>query len=409
MALFEFLRRLFGARRRADAGLEPRIRQLLTVLHRAGLEPTAIELADVLWLAAQLSPTPSPAPASAPAPDPTQAGQDVTPKAAQDTKPATVPPADASRHRDGSPQAALYPHAGSLGGGLAARPFRAPAVPLLPNALNLGRALRPLHRKRPSRTHRVLDEEATVQRIAEQRLWQPVLMGAPERWFELALVLDQGASMRVWQPLLAELCRLLTYNGAFRSVRVWYLDTDADSARLQVGENPANRRSCRPEELLAPGGRRLILVVSDCISRAWHTRGGVNQWLRQWSAQSPLAVLQMLPPRLWPRTALGRGVETRWYATAPGLPNTRLSMQDADMLAPDEAGGEETALLDSPLKLPVLALEREAVLRLDRSTERQGFCLGGGHAVYRRHPLRRPRSTDYTRYGCVGKAFAVVF
>jgi len=204
MALFEFLRRLFGARLRADVGLEPRIRQLLTVLHRAGLEPTAVELADLLWLAAQLSPPPSPAPASAPALDPTQAGQDVTPKAAQDTKPSAAPPAGASRYRPESLQAALYPHAGSLGSGLAAQPFRAPAVPLLPNALNLGRALRPLHRKQPSRTRRIMDEEATVQSIAEQRLWQPVLMGAPERWFELALVagprrLDAGLASLCWR------------------------------------------------------------------------------------------------------------------------------------------------------------------------------------------------------------------
>ena len=362
MALFEFLCRLFGNRPRADTDLEPRIRQLLTVLHRAGLEPTAIELADVLWLAAQLSPTPAPASTRTPALDPSRAVPDSVSKSTPDTPSSVPPPTETSRPRTKSPQAALYPHAGSLGGGLAARPFRAPAVPLLPNALKLGRALRPLHRKRPSRTRRVLDEEATVQRIAEQRLWQPVLVGAPERWFDLTLVLDQGASMRVWQPLLAELCRLLTYNGAFRSVQVWYLDTEADSARLRVGENPTYRRASKPEELLAPVGRRLILVVSDCISRAWHTRDGVTQWLRQWSAQSPLAVLQMLPPRLWLRTALGRGVETRWYATAPGLPNFRLSLEDVDILAPDEVGGEAAARLESALKLPVLALEPEAIL-----------------------------------------------
>lgn len=71
-----------------------------------------------------------------------------------------------------------------------ARPFRAPAVPALPDSLALSRALRPLMRKVSSRSRRILDETATAERYADRRLWLPVFKGRPERWLELALVID---------------------------------------------------------------------------------------------------------------------------------------------------------------------------------------------------------------------------
>ncbi|MFM6783252.1 MAG: formylglycine-generating enzyme family protein, partial [Dolichospermum sp.] len=60
-------------------------------------------------------------------------------------------------------------------------PFKSPAVAALPNALEIGRSLRPLMRKVPSRIKFVLDEENTAQQIAENDVWIPVLKPARER------------------------------------------------------------------------------------------------------------------------------------------------------------------------------------------------------------------------------------
>jgi formylglycine-generating enzyme required for sulfatase activity len=219
-----------------------------------------------------------------------------------------------------------------------------------------------------------------------------VLTRAPERWFELALVIDLSASMLIWKPLLADLLRLLTYNGAFRAVRIWYLETDSDSVRLRAGKDPQNTRACKPEELLAPDGRRLILVVSDCIARAWHT-GSVKRLLQKWSALSPLAVLHMLPQRMWPGTALGRGVETRFFAAAPGLPNVRLLLDSADFYAPDDIESKNPALVDNALKLPVVSLEPNALLGWTN-------LLNGKNNAWVRGVL----FTEATRYAATGPA-----
>ena len=57
--------------------------------------------------------------------------------------------------------------------------FATPGGTALPGKLALGRALRPLMRRVPSYDRFELDEEATVQRIADEDNWLPVLRPRP--------------------------------------------------------------------------------------------------------------------------------------------------------------------------------------------------------------------------------------
>ncbi|MCP4697418.1 MAG: hypothetical protein GY862_11280 [Gammaproteobacteria bacterium] len=327
------------------------LHELLPLLARLGLEPSAEELADVLWLANYL-PRPPVLPKEKEAEEPKPDTEDNNPPPAK--TPEGKPPAPPRQHTD---EAALYPKGDGFGA-MPARPFHAPAVPMLPESLDLGRALRLLHQKVRSRTRYRLDEEATAERIAEQGVWEPVLIGKPERKLELAFIIDRGAAMKIWRPALDELRRLFSYNGAFRNVQTWELDTDNAQAELHAINS---WRKCRPEELLRPDGRRLIVLATDCIGEAWHS-GSVNTWLTQWQKVSPLAILHTLPQRLWPFTALGRGSETRFFSSAAGLPNLRLTPDSRDFwLELDENPRAMHVQLRESLKLPVITLEHETV------------------------------------------------
>jgi len=46
--------------------------------------------------------------------------------------------------------------------------------------------------------------------------------------------------------------------------------------------------------------------------------------LRDWARIQPVSLLQLLPERLWSRTALGWGLEVKLYSENPGVPNARL-------------------------------------------------------------------------------------
>ncbi|XIE81028.1 SAV_2336 N-terminal domain-related protein [Streptomyces sp. SBR177] len=225
----------------------------------------------------------------------------------------------------------------------------------LPGALRdpraLARALRPFNRRLPGGARRrVLDEEATAVRAAETGRWQPVLTRPPDRWFEVALVVERSVSMTVWQPVARAFAELLRLQGAFADVRLWSLDTrDGKHAVLRPADGGPGHS---PAELFRPDGRRIVLLMSDCVGDAW-AGGAVPRLLHTWGRRAPVAVLQPLPTHLWDLCD-GVPMELRVRAAAPGLPNSRLELLrygrwerplDADPADP------------LPLPVPVLELE----------------------------------------------------
>ncbi|GDY29880.1 tetratricopeptide repeat protein [Gandjariella thermophila] len=303
--------------------------RLLAVLESAGLDPQPREVAEALWLAPHLRPGAAPGsgedaaryqsptggrgvgggPSAA---LPGGAGGAGKPAGADRGRPDPAPPGDQHPLRLPAPR-------GTATG--EALPLRLPAADALPGKLALGRALRPLKRRVPDRRRLAVDEDLTATRIAEEGMWLPVLRPATDRWLDLALVVDAEPSMVAWQPLIAELRALLENLGAFRDVRTWSLHP-TEGGGLGLSQGTSRGRLRPPAELADPTGRRLILLVSDCVGGPWHS-GVVGALLRRWARGGPVAILQPLPQRLWPRTGL-RPVRGRLHAPAAGVPNARL-------------------------------------------------------------------------------------
>src|SRR5262249_26129461 len=99
----------------------------------------------------------------------------------------------------------------------------APASPL-PDSANIARALRPFKRPAPSPWEVELDEGRTAEHAAEDKLWLPYTRPADIRQHELTLVADEGPSMPAWRRTVARFTSLLGQLGAFRDVRLRYLD-----------------------------------------------------------------------------------------------------------------------------------------------------------------------------------------
>ena len=237
------------------------LRQLIDCLHRQDIRPASEELADVLWLALRMGELEKPKLPSKKAGrerrsevETEQTVPDQGAGASPETGTSTIPPREELRlplFAESVPAPAPAADETTTG----AQPLRTPAAPALPEALALSRALRPLLRKVPSRSRAVIDETATAERYADRKLWLPVFKGQPERWLELALVVEDSPSMRVWQPTLADLYRLLARHGAFRDVRWWRLSFDPER-RPVLSKPTAGSQPRAPAELLHPEGRR---------------------------------------------------------------------------------------------------------------------------------------------------------
>ncbi len=229
--------------------------------------------------------------------------------------------------------------------------LKIPDARSLQEPLELARSLRPLMRRVPSQVNTLLDEEATVRRIAEEKIWCPVLRPALEPWLDLALVIDDSASMLMWRHTIAELQHFLSSYGVFRDVRVWRLGTDkTEKVCIYAGATASDRNGSprSPSELIEANGRGLVLVVSDCIAPIWRN-GAIATALQIWSRSGMVAILQMLPDWLWARTALGRGVAAQFSALAAGIPNYQLTTTTVSTWYDID--------LATSIKIPVVTLE----------------------------------------------------
>lgn len=320
------------------------IPKLISALQEIRLDMTGEEIADALWLSRYLDKT------SLSLSDASSTITSVSTEVRQAEEEQST--GKSVRKHSNEPTRNLYPSSEHLtDSAQPGIPFRSPTASALPGSLGIARALRPLMRKIPSHKTFMLDEQATVQRIAEESIWHPVLKPSPTRWFDVALVIDESASMRIWSRTIAAFQYLLEHLGAFRDVRLWRLVTDeASKIVLYEGKDVSKpfQLPHSPQELLDPSGQRLILIVTDCVSPAWYS-GVAQQTVATWSRNSTVSMLQVLPQRLWRRTALSYATPVLLCSSAPNISNDHLKLQ---LLSP-----WSTEKPSKGLQLPVVTLE----------------------------------------------------
>ncbi|MCF2530869.1 SAV_2336 N-terminal domain-related protein [Yinghuangia soli] len=339
--------------------------QLRRILADAGVDLADEELLDVLWLALRM-----PKGAAAPL----ARGRDVEAAAAEPspTAPEPVPPAEAreSAAPPPAPQpapaaddperkplyAAVRPpsprhEARRAGAAQRARPVGVPeAASRVGRDLLLARALRPLKQRVPDPRRLELDEERTVASVAETGIADAEMRPAPARWLSLALVVDDGVSMYLWQRLVADLRTLMEQAGAFRTVQVFGLDSRAaDGPTLHTKPFAAAEAGQRlpPGAVNDPNGRTLVLVVSDGVGAAWRD-GRMHAALTAWAGHGPTAVVHTLPRRLW----AGTGIQAQeWSVTTRQKGGASAGWRVVDRLLPAD-------LAPFPgVAVPVLAME----------------------------------------------------
>ncbi|MFJ9250337.1 SAV_2336 N-terminal domain-related protein [Streptomyces sp. NPDC101776] len=332
----------------SDSGGIARLSALLGALDPHGPPTGPREIAELLWLAANL-------PAGALVRAQTASGEravDETPPShpVQEAAAADASAAAADRG-DAGPDGRLYlpdtevpsqehTHPASL--------IRVAGAPALPRRRALTRSLRPLKRRVPSTTHLVLDEEATADRIADEARWMPVLVPAQDRWLDLALVIDvHGDGAALWQPLARELLGVLQQLGAFRNIRMYWLRRRPDGTPgLAASPHQAPRSAATASD---PTGRTVTLLLTDGVDPGWGT-ATLRSMLRQWARSGPAAVLQTLPEHLWGQTALAPE-PGRFRSTETGGTPTQLHFTPYALGSPTPQPGE--------VPLPVLAIHPE--------------------------------------------------
>lgn len=319
------------------------------------------EIRDALWLASRLRPEHGEPEASRPPP----AAEPATPEPAETAESAEQPEPAAESADDRpapEPERAPEPQDWAVGRPHTVRaavfdreaagetaPLLWPTAPALPNGRLIARALRPLGRLTPSPWRVVLDEEVTAERAAQDRLWLPQFRPASWHEFELVIVIDTAGAADVWQQTVRELCDLFRRQGAFRNVRVLLMDGVATSGapiRLRTGDPDGAVRGWRDQ--LDPTGRSLFLVLTDGIGVGWRT-GAAARVVASWARHAPVALVNLLPQRMWHWSALTPR-RAQLLAPTAGAPNGQLKVRTGSDLSTQDG---------ATLPVPVLGLEPE--------------------------------------------------
>jgi hypothetical protein len=325
------------------------ISKLINVLQGIGLDQTPEDLADMLWLARHLD-------------KPDLSLEKEFPIEQEDIKQPSSKAPDLPSVKDdsnASPKANLYPHTSQIKtrAGMEFNPFKAPAGYALPGKLAISRSLRPLMRKVPSRKNMILDEQATVYNIAETDTWCPVLQPDRSRWLDVVLVVDESPSMIIWYETISELKEFLERQGAFRNVQLWGFICDEEKKTICLHEglcfDRKPQRASHPNELIDPTNRRLLLIISDCVSNSWQD-GTVSKFLKPCHTNSRVSIVQMLPHYLWERTNLKNAENVYFQNISSNTVNSELEIETSPF------GKQESD--SNSLKLPVVTLEDRSIL-----------------------------------------------
>ncbi|MFH8927640.1 FxsC protein [Streptomyces pristinaespiralis] len=316
---------------------------VIGALNGAGEDLDAVSLAELLWLSARM-----PRRAAAAAPGGGSGGAD----------PAT---SDDLRERlpdwDGEGRPVYQSAEDGEGATLAAREVTVPRASALPDARQLASALRPLGRPwRNGRTQQ-LDVDATVSDYARSGELVPAFRPGPERWFDLTVAVDRSPTMAVWDATVDELLKVLATSGVFRTLRTAGIDSGKGGEALTEGPPPGRRRDGAST---TGHSRRLLLVVSDCVS------GGDAVWdlLRRSSAVTPTVLVNPLPPQIWRQSGLDLPAVRVSPPPTAGSPNVRLRYLVPPLLdtLPDTLRGRRHTWVP----VPVVALSPHSVARWTR-------------------------------------------
>lgn len=328
----------------------PQVGQLIEALGK-DLQFNSKEIAEVIWLALerrkQTDEVEQPEPIQKPEPK----GQEQRSESRQQSSPPRI---DAEASAQVIPKKS-YPGAKLPSGIL---PIQVPDAPVIRYPLDLARALRPLTsiRHRGDEGEKNLDEIATAEATAKQSLAErllpvPVYKSLKNPYFDLVLVIDESQSMIFWRGVIDALQEILKHYGVFRNVIYGQIKPKDDESDFQISLGK-QERSCHAKEFIDSGGRRLILVASDCVSDYWHN-GKMLEVLKIWSKAHSLAIVQMLPDWLWLRTALGLGALVKFSSLNPLPASQDLSIQQVLIWTGTD--------VNKGVKVPVIALEPKVV------------------------------------------------
>ena len=353
-------------------------------LQKANYDPTAREIAEIIWLWVKTLPDGELESLETDKKDAqgSESNNQIYSEKNRRNLKVNIPELPAKTNLDLYPKAAADKYLPKTDNNKKERyPLQVPDAPAIPNKQELGIALKSLRRKFPSSTEQELNEAKTIDFFVAQKIWMPIKEPIlTRRWLDLVLVIEVNNSLVIWKQTIKELRKFLQSLGIFRHIETWGLKFNLSqllpqellfklivrvspefiqflilSSQNQKGEkieifhyDDPQMRPYSPEFIGATSGKTLILLVSDLVSSVW-SRPETYTLLQEWGRKGMVNLLQLLPERLWLRTTLGQQKSLKLNASVRLTSNQNLTIIPSSK--------KQEISQDGEFKLPVLCLD----------------------------------------------------
>ncbi|MCX5980667.1 MAG: SAV_2336 N-terminal domain-related protein [Nostocales cyanobacterium LacPavin_0920_SED1_MAG_38_18] len=262
-----------------------------------------------------------------------------------------------------------------------------PDVSSLPYPRKIAKALRSLIQYIAYGKAVLLNEKATVELMAELNgICIPVLEPRRELKFDLLFLIDESDSMIFWQRIIKELQQIFKHYGIFRNIQTFGILKD-NQGKIYLKQGIGKKRYS-PQKLIDPTGRRIIFIVSDCVSEIWRNGTAFNL-LKIWGKHNIVAIVQMLPERMWLRTALSSGAMVQLNSSAYTVANRNLSIKE--ILIWDDINFHKS------IKVPVFSLTQDSIKTWSKMVICKGTIGAGGFAfsdIVKQEKQQEPQTQD---------------
>lgn len=231
-------------------------------------------------------------------------------------------------------------------------PFRTPLVRKLYKDNDLIYAFRHFRQKIVSLEQLKLDEEKTADYMSKTDIFRPFYKKSYEKRFNILFMVDISESMKIWENLIEEFVKDVKNYHIFKKVTVYYISTDKDTP--QLFKKKENISKLNSKWYKHTEQNTLTFVFSDMVAKSWSS-GELLSEITQWQRYLHLAIVQMLPQRLWNGTKLIDASMGKMSNSKKFLLNNKIQSRAEEILASEEDS------LPELVKIPILNFNESSI------------------------------------------------
>ena len=157
--------------------------------------------------------------------------------------------------------------------------------------------LKILRQQSLSQTEKVLDEDSTIEYIANTHIWNVLTKPKREKKFTLNIIIEKSDSMEVWEEITSNFSSTVASFLFFKALNIYYLKDFVLYSDKQCKNKVSVNIFHSHEE------KYLTILMSDCVSSGWGYKSGYD-FLKSITEITPFMILNMLPQRIWKRTII---------------------------------------------------------------------------------------------------------